>query len=368
MQADQESRRKLAAILSADAAGYSRLMGEDETATLGTLNTCREVFGRLIAEHKGRLVDTAGDSVLAIFDSVVEAVQCAAEVQQALHARNQALPQTRCMEFRVGVNLGDVIEQADGSIYGDGVNLAARLQSLADPGGICVSGTAYDQIKNKIALAFDSLGEKSVKNIAEPVRVYRVRPGAQDAEHRPRLGVSARSLASRKTLFAAAAAVLVAASALGVWKYSSHKGPLPSPVGAGPAPALPFPDKPSIAVLPLVNMSGDKEQEYFSDGMTEDLITGLSKRSGLFVIARNSVFLYKGRPVKPEQVSRELGVRYVLEGSVRKSGNRVRITAQLIDATTGITYGPSTMMESSRTSSRSRTTSRVRSWRLWRQG
>ena len=335
MQAGQEPRRKLAAILSADVAGYSRLMGEDEAATLGTLTAYRAVFAQLIAQHQGRIVDTAGDSVLAMFDSVVEAVQCAADVQHGLRARNAALLAARRMAFRVGVNLGDVIEQADGSIYGDGVNIAARLQALADPGGICISGTAYDQIKNKIPLDFDSLGARSVKNIAEPVRVYRVRSPAQAAARRMRPSRSAMSSVLRKWLLAAAAALLVGAGALGVWKYAYLDGTLPAQLAAGPAPALPLPEKPSIAVLPFVNMSGDKEQEYFSDGMTEDLITGLSKRSGLFVIARNSVFLYKGRPVKPEQVSRELGVRYVLEGSVRKAGNRVRITAQLIDASTG---------------------------------
>jgi adenylate cyclase len=334
MPADQAPRRKLAAILSADVAGYSRLMGEDETATLGTLNSSREVFRQRIAQHQGRLVDTAGDSVLAIFESVVEAVQCATDVQQALHARNQALPPTRQMAFRMGVNLGDVIEQGDGSIYGDSVNVAARLQALADPGEICLSGTAYDQVKYKIALTFDYLGEKSVKNITDPVRVYRVRPETQDAAHRARLRGSAR-FTRRKALIAAAVALLVVAGALGVWQYASHQGAPPPQGVAGPAPALALPNKPSIAVLPFVNMSADPQQEYFSDGMTEELITGLSKRSGLFVIARNSVFTYKGRPVKPEQVSRELGVRYVLEGSVRKVENRVRITAQLIDATTG---------------------------------
>ncbi len=185
MPVDQKSHRKLAAILSADVVGYSRLMGEDEAATLGTLTACREVFAQLIALHQGRVVDTAGDSVLAMFDSVVEAVQCATEVQQTLQARNQTLPAARRMVFRVGVNLGDVIEHADGSIYGDGVNIAARLQALAEPGGICLSGTAYDHIKNKLPLDFDALGEKSVKNIAEPVRVYRMRSAAEGAAHRP---------------------------------------------------------------------------------------------------------------------------------------------------------------------------------------
>jgi adenylate cyclase len=323
MPADQAPRRKLAAILSADVAGYSRLMGEDETATLGTLNTSRAVFRQLIAQHQGRVVDTAGDSVLAIFDSVVEAARCAAEVQRALGAKNEALPATRRMEFRIGVNLGDVIEQADGSIYGDGVNIAARLQALADPGDICISGTAYDQVKNKIALAFDYLGEKSVKNITDPVRAYRVRSLAGKASRPARPAASAIASVSRKARLALVAALVATAGGMAMWTYTSRHA------------ALPLPDKPSIAVLPFVNMSADPQQEYFSDGMTEELITGLSKRSGLFVIARNSVFTYKGRPVKPEQVSRELGVRYVLEGSVRKAESRVRITAQLIDATTG---------------------------------
>jgi adenylate cyclase len=335
MQADQEPRRKLAAILSADVAGYSRLMGEDEAATLATLTAYREVFAQLIAQHQGRVVDTSGDSVLAMFDSVVEAVRCVANVQQALQARNAALPAARRMEFRVGVNLGDVIKQADGSIYGDGVNIAARLQALADPGGICLSGTAYDQIKNKLPLDFDALGEKAVKNIAEPIRVYRVRSALEVAAPRMLPGRSAVSRVLPKWLVAGAVALIVGVGAVGVWKYAYRDASPPAQVANAPAPALQLPDKPSIAVLPFVNMSGDKEQEYFSDGMTEDVITSLSKRSGLFVIARNSVFGYKGRAVKPEQVSRELGVRYVMEGSVRKAGNRVRITAQLIDATTG---------------------------------
>ncbi len=335
MQGDQEPRRKLAAILTADVAGYSRLMGEDEAATLATLTAYREVFAQRIAQHQGRVVDTAGDSVLAMFDSVVEAVRCAVGLQQALHARNAALPAARRMAFRVGVNLGDVIEQADGPIYGDGVNIAARLQAIADPGGICLSGTAYDQIKNKLPLDFDALGEKSVKNIAEPIRVYRVRSPAEVAAHRMRPSRSAVSRVLPKWLVAGAVALLVGAGAVGVWKYSYRDGSPPAQVATAPAPALQLPDKPSIAVLPFVNMSEDPKQEYFSDGMTEDLITGLSRRSGLFVIARNSVFSYKGRAVKPEQIRRELGVRYVLEGSVRKADNRVRITAQLIDATTG---------------------------------
>ncbi len=335
MPAEQESRRKLAAILSADVAGYSRLMGEDESATVATLRAYRDVFARLVGEHSGRIVDTAGDSVLAVFDSVVEAVRCAGKIQQALGAKNRELPATRRMEYRVGVNLGDVIEQTDGSIYGDGVNIAARIQALAESGGICLSGTAYDQVKNKIPLSIDPLGNKPLKNISDPVRVYRVRFLADSATRPSRIGVSTILRAHRKGLLVAISVLVVALGAVALWRYSVQPGTSPTKVVAGPAPTLRLPDKPSIAVLPFLNMSEDPEQEYFSDGMTEDIITSLSKLSGLFVIARNSVFLYKGHSIKPQQVSQDLGVRYVLEGSVRKAGNRVRITAQLIDATTG---------------------------------
>jgi adenylate cyclase len=281
--------RKLTAILSADVKGYSRLMGEDEEATIRTLTTYREAMSALIRQHHGRVVDSPGDNLLAEFASAVDAMQCTVDIQQDLRVRNTELPDHRKMEFRIGLNVGDVVVEGE-KIYGDGVNIAARLESLAEPGGICVSGTVYDQIENKLTLGYEYLGEQTVKNIAKPVRVWRVRDG---------LG-AAISLSGRVQ-----------------------------------APTLALPDKPSIAVLPFTNMSGDLEQEYFSDGITEDLITDLSKISGLFVISRNSVFLYKGKAVKPEQVSRDLGVRYMLEGSVRKAGNRVRITAQLIEATTG---------------------------------
>jgi len=277
--------RKLAAVLSADVKGYSRLMGEDEEATIRTLTSYREVMANLIQRHRGRVVDFPGDNLLAEFSSVVDAVRCAVEIQDALRARNVELPENRKMEFRIGINLGDVIVEGE-RIYGDGVNIAARLEGLAEGGGICISGTVYDHIENKLALDYESLGQHSVKNIRKPIRVYRV-------------GVKAD------------AAVPEAGRELKV------------------------PEKPSIAVLPFVNMSGDPEQEYFSDGITEDLITDLSKISGLFVIARNSTFMYKGKPVKVDQVGQELGVRYVLEGSVRKVGDRVRITAQLVDASTG---------------------------------
>ncbi len=288
--------RKLTAILSADVKGYSRLMSEDEEATIRTLTAYREVMATLIRQHRGRVVDSPGDNLLAEFTSAVDAVEGAVAIQQELNTRNAELPANRQMAFRIGINVGDVVVEGE-RLYGDGVNIAARLESLAEGGGICISGTVYDQVENKLTLTYDYLGEPMVKNIPKPVRVYRVQlePGV-------------------------AAPGLTAGAAL----YSRPQ-----------ASALQSPDKPSVAVLPFVNMSRDPEQEYFSDGMTEDIITDLSKVSGLFVISRNSVFLYKGEAVKPERVSNELGVQYVVEGSVRKAGNRVRITAQLIDATTG---------------------------------
>jgi len=284
---ERRVERKLAAIFSADVAGYSRLMSEDEVATIRTLTAYRTAMTDLIRRHQGRVVDSPGDNLLAEFASVVDAVQSAVAIQQEFKTRNADLPAARRMEFRIGVNLGDVIVEGE-RIYGDGVNIAARLESLAEAGGICLSGTVYDQIEGKLALPYDSLGEQTVKNITKPVRVYRVRTSAT---------VPMANIKSVMT------------------------------------PALP--DEPSIAVLPFVNMSSDPEQEYFSDGITEDLITDLSKLSRLFVISRNSVFLYKGKTVNPKQVSQDLGVQYVLEGSVRKAGNRVRITAQLVDTDRG---------------------------------
>jgi len=281
----EKVKRKLTTLLSADVKGYSRLMGEDEEATVRTLNAYKEVMTDLIQQHDGRVVDTPGDNVLAEFASVVDGVGCAVQIQKDLKNRNAELPENRRMEFRIGVNLGDVIEEGN-KIFGDGVNIAARLESLSEAGGICISGTAYDQVENKLDLRYDYLGEQSVKNIPRPVRVYRVLMG-------------------------------------------SEAGP-PKVNGR-----LDFPKGPSIAVLPFVNMSGEPEQEYFSDGITEEIITGLSKVPRLIVIARNSSFAYKGKLVKVQEVGQELGVRYVLEGSVRKAGGRVRITAQLVDTTTG---------------------------------
>jgi adenylate cyclase len=282
----QESmKRKLVAILSADVVGYSRLIGEDEETTVRTLTTYRDVISSLIKDHKGRVVDSPGDNILAEFVSVVEALRCAWDVQQEIKARNRDLSENRRMIFRIGINLGDVIEEED-RIYGDGVNIAARLEDLAEEGGICISGTAYDHVKNKPPFRYENQGEQIVKNIKEPIRVYKVLM-EKDADD---------LILDKK---------------------------------------LELPKKPSIAVLPFVNISGDPGQEYLSDGITEEIITGLSKIPKIFVISRNSTFTYKGTPVKVQKVSEELGVQYILEGSVRKAGNRIRITAQLVDAIIG---------------------------------
>ena len=323
--------RKLSAILSSDVVGYSRLMGEDERATLETLKAYRQVIGILVADHGGRVVDSPGDALLADFPSAVEAVRCAVEMQRELAQRNAMLPEHRRMVVRIGINLGDVIEQ-DAALYGDGVNIAARLQALAEPGGICVSGTVYDQIEGKIPLTLRFVGEQTVKNIPKAIRAYYVAVETGQAANRAK---PPRQRASRRALWISVVLLLLLAAGAGIWTYANRAGLSSKEMGFASAGALQLPDKPSIAVLPFVNMSDDPKQEYFSDGMTEDVITSLSKRSGLFVIARNSVFTYKGRAVKPEQVSRELGVRYILEGSVRKADQQVRITAQLIDTTSG---------------------------------
>jgi TolB-like protein/class 3 adenylate cyclase len=325
--------RKLAAILSADVVGYSRLMGEDEEATIHTVTAYREVIAALVQQHRGRVVDSPGDNVLAEFASVTEAVQCAVAIQRELNTRNTAFPHQRRMQFRVGINLGDVIPDGD-RIYGDGVNIAARLEGLAEAGGICISGTVYDQVATKLPLAYEFVGERLVKNILKPVRVYRVRTqaGSPWRTWRPwgRLGRIRRP----KLAVILVGLCILGGAAASWWGFVPPILHLAG-VHLQKTAALPLPDKPTIAVLPFVNMSGNAEQEYFSDGMTEDLITDLAKLAGLFVIARNSVFTYKGKAVKPDQVSQELRVRYVLEGSVRKANDRVRITAQLIDATTG---------------------------------
>src|SRR5262245_18161663 len=275
--------RRLAAILAADIAGYSRLMGLDEAGTVQALREHRAAADPLVSQHGGRIVKTTGDGVLIEFGSVVGAVECALALQRLAAERNAGIADNRRMEWRIGVHLGDVLIEGD-DILGDGVNIAARLEGIAEPGGICISDDAFRQVRGKIKAEFADIGEQSLKNIARPLRVYRVRDTSDAARPPPEVS----------------------------------------------APALPLPDKPSITVLPFANMSGDPEQEYFADGMVEEIITALSRIRWLFAIARNSSFTYKGQAVDVKQVGRELGVRYVLEGSVRKAGNRVRITAQLI--------------------------------------
>jgi TolB-like protein/class 3 adenylate cyclase len=281
--------RRLTAILAADVTGYSRLMGVDEEGTHERLKAhLGELVNPKINEHRGRIVKNTGDGFLAEFPSVVDAVRCAVEVQRGMADRNEGTPPEKQIEFRMGINLGDVIAE-ENDIYGDGVNVAARLEALAEPGGICVSRVVRDQVRDRLDCTLEDLGEQQVKNIARPVRVYRVGDRTAHIEQ-------------------------------------------PSPA---PPPPLPLPDKPSMAVLPFQNMSGDPDQEYFADGMVEEIITALSRIRWLFVIARNSSFSYKGQSPDVKRVGRELGVRYVLEGSVRKAGGRVRITAQLIETTTG---------------------------------
>ncbi len=330
----EKFKRKLTAIFSADVKGYSCLMGADEGATVETLNAYREVMASSIQHHRGRVIDTVGDSILAEFSSVVDAVQSGVEIQQVLRAKNALLPEERRMEFRIGINLGDVIEEGN-TIYGDGVNIAARLESLAEPGGICISEGAYQQVENKLPLRYDYLGEYEVKNIARPVRVYRA--WIESDAGPPKMAKGKRPAQKRlsKPALAIVAVVLIVG---GVILYQFVLGPPASKteVASKEKMAYPLPDQPSIAVLPFVNMTGDPKQESFCDGITESIITAISKIPRLLVIARNSTFTYKGKPVKVKQVSEDLGVRYVLEGSVQMSGDRIRIEAQLIDALSGL--------------------------------
>jgi adenylate cyclase len=329
--ATQDFKRKLTAILSADVEGYSRLMGEDDEATVRTITAYREVIAVVVQKHRGRVVDSPGDNILAEFASVIDAVSSAVEIQEELRVRNAELPEDRKMEFRIGVNLGDVIHEEE-RIYGDGVNIAARIEGLAEGGGICISRTVFDQVRNKLKLGYEYIGEHSVKNIAQAVRVYRVLTEPEDVGKV--IGEKMAPLKQRWKL-ALAAVVFVIIGAIGVTLWNTYFRPLSVEVASVEKMAFPLPDKPSIAVLPFDNLSGDPKQEYFSDGLTEEIISALSSVPKLFVIARNSTFTYKGKPVKVQQVSEELGVRYVLEGSVRKSGDEIRITAQLVDALTG---------------------------------
>jgi adenylate cyclase len=325
--ADPSSRRKLTAILSADVVGYSSLMAANEAATVETLKSYRDIISRLVVRHGGRVVNAPGDALLAEFPSAVEAVQTAIEIQKSLEGRNIELEPERRMQFRIGVNLGDVIEEADGTIYGDGVNIAARMEALAEAGGICISSTVYDAIEGKLACGFDFLGEHQVKNIAKPVRVYRVRAEPK-ASARPR---SKRRLTWQ--IVVPALVLIAVLGTLGAWLYRDRW--MPTPQGAIEATATDMPKGPGVAVLPFVNLSGDENQEYFSDGLTEDILTELARVRDLRVLARNTTFQYKGKAVDISKLGRELGVRYVLEGSVRRAGDDLRITAQLIDAETG---------------------------------
>ncbi|MGD9183167.1 MAG: adenylate/guanylate cyclase domain-containing protein, partial [Desulfobacterales bacterium] len=329
--ADEGFKRKLTAILSADVEGYSRLMDDDEEVTVRTLTIYRAAINDLVQQYRGRIVDAPGDNILAEFTSVVDSVNCAVEIQRELAERNAELPYNRKMEFRIGVNLGDVIEEKD-RIYGDGVNIAARVESLAEAGGICISGRVYDQVENKLDLEYEFLGEQKVKNIATPLRIYRVlsHPGA--AAHRVIKAKRSVSITWRNMLVATAA-VVVFAAVVALWFFYLRAPAMA--VASVEKMAYPLPDMPSIAVLPFDNLSEDPKQEYFSDGLSDQIISSLSKIPHLFVIARNSTFTYKGKPVKVQKVAEDLGVRYVLEGSVQRSADRVRITAQLIDATTG---------------------------------
>jgi len=323
-------KRKLTAILSADVKGYSRLMQDDEEATVRTITAYREVMTGHIQGHDGRVVDAKGDNVLAEFGSVVDAVRCGIEIQKELKEKNEKLPENKRMEFRIGINLGDVIEEGD-TIYGDGVNIAARLESISEGGGVCISGTAFDQIGKKLALGYEFLGEQTVKNIEKPVRAYKVLmepeyAGKVIGEERPK---------PKQWRWAAIGGVVVLIIVSGILAVWHHYLRPPFEPASVERMAFPLPDKPSIAVLPFVNMTGDPAREYIADGLSENIITALSNIPEMFVIARNSTFTYKGKPVKIQQVSEELGVRYVLEGSVQKSGNRLRISGQLIDASTG---------------------------------
>jgi TolB-like protein/class 3 adenylate cyclase/Tfp pilus assembly protein PilF len=330
--------RKLAAILAADVAGYSRLMGADEEGTLAQLKSHRRALvDPKIREHRGKIIKTTGDGMLVEFASVVDAVRCAVEIQRGMAERNAGVPQNKRIEFRVGINLGDIIHD-DNDIFGDGVNVAARLEGLAEPGGICVSQSVRDPVRDKLGFTFEDMGEQTVKNIARPIPTFRVRfEGAEPPQRaRPALRPGRNGNVVVAWVVGLAAVCAVAALAVGFWP---SRGPRPvpaQPVATAQSAPLPLLDKPSVAVLPFTSIGGDAQQEHLADGITEDVITDLSRYRDFFVIARNSVFTYKGKAVSVQQVGRDLGVRYVLEGSIQTSGDRVRVTAQLIEAATNV--------------------------------
>jgi len=330
MPEEQKVTRKLRAILSADVKGYSLLMADDEAFTIRTLKEYRSIMSTKIEQHNGRVVDAPGDNLLAEFASAVDAVQCAVDIQKILKEKNQDLPDDKKLEFRIGVNIGDIVQDED-RIYGSGVNVAARIEGLADAGGVCVSRNAYDHIKEKLNFGYEYLGDHEVKNIKDPVRVYKVLTDPEDAGKL--IGEEPKRIRKKWVLpLVIVAAIIVTSFA---WYFYQNTIKPDVELASVENMSFPLPDKPSIAVLPFDNMSEDPKQEYFSDGITEEIITALSKIPKLFVIARNSTFTYKGKPVKVQQVSEELGVQYVVEGSVRRAEDRVRITAQLIDALSG---------------------------------
>ena len=362
---DEPVQRRLAAILAADVRGYGRLVREDEEGTLSAVRSdIAETFDPCIKARNGRIFKTMGDGLLVEFASVVDAVRCAVDVQRAMQDRNADRAEDRKIEFRIGINLGDVVAEGD-DLHGDGVNVAARLEGLAEPGGIWISGSAFEQVRDKLEFGFEDTGGHQVKNIDRPVRAYRVYP---DALGQGRISTSVATRLKRlkwpAAAFVAVIAALVVARQFGVFPIR-EASPEFDPASVERM-AFALPDKPSIAVLPFNNMSDDPAQEYFVDGMTEDLITDLSKISALFVIARNSVFTYKDKPVKAQQVAEELGVRYVLEGSVRRAGDQVRINAQLIDAVSGGHLWADRYDGSRPTFLNYRIRSRGQLWRLWR--
>jgi adenylate cyclase len=330
MPTEEKTTRKLRAILSADVKGYSLLMADDEAHTVKKLKEYRDSISNLIRSHSGRVVDAVGDNLLAEFSSAVAAVQCSVEIQKDLKEKNEDLQEDRRLEFRIGINIGDVIQDGD-RIYGTGVNVAARIEGLAEPGGICISRNAYDHIKEKLSFGYEYLGEHEVKNIKEPVRVYKVLMAPEDVGkligEKPKAAVA-------KWIWPTVVAAVIVLTLISYQLYQAQVTP-EYEIASIDKMAFPLPEEPSIAVLPFTNMTGDPEQDYLSDGFTEHIITSLSKVPYIFVIARNSTFSYKGKSVKIQQIAEELSVQYVLKGSLQRSNDRVRITVQLIDATTG---------------------------------
>ena len=327
MNEEPSIQRRLAAILAADIAGYSRLMHEDEAATVRDLKAHQSVILPLVGQHGGRIIDTAGDGLMAEFPSVIGATECAVELQRVMAERNEGVPDSRRMLFRIGINLGDLIHD-ETRIYGDGINIAARLEALAEPGGVLVSNTVYDQVRGKLPFTFEDLGERQVKNIEQPVRIYRLHiPGASSKGARTLVKRPVTTNRGRRIRWGLAA-LLILLVAAGAWWTGSRFLPRPG-AGSTEAPRL------SIVVLPFTNLSGDPSQDYFADGVTEDLTTDLSRLASSFVISRNTAFTFKGKAVDARQIGRELKVRYVLEGSVRRMGRTIRVNAQLIDPATG---------------------------------